>query len=95
MGNGVPNEGPQPHFEGTTLQGFYFWYHDQVVTGNDWKHSVQMSVAGYSDLRDAALAGQTAFNIEWASGVWAAFSTLYTGIDLTAARLGVLLVHAS
>lgn len=92
MGNGVPNQGNQPHFEGSSLVGYYFWYHDQQVTGNDWKHSVQMSVSAYAALRAAALEGQFAFETEWAAGVWKDFSDLYTGISLTAARAGVQLV---
>jgi hypothetical protein len=91
-GNGVANEGPTPHFEGSTLVGYFFWYHDQQVTGNDRKWSVQMSVADYAALRAAALSGPTEFAAEWNAGVWKDFSDLYTGISLAAARAGVQLV---
>lgn len=94
MGDGVPNEGPTPHFQGTSLHGYFFWYHDQQVTGNDRKWSPEMSVADYRDLHAAALVSQTAFNAEWASGAWASFSGFYTGIDLNAAREGVKLLSA-
>lgn len=86
MGDGVPNAGIMPHFEGDALVGYYCWYHDQMVTGNDWKQSVQMTPAKYADLHEAAYVGQAAFNAEWAIGPWAAFSALYTGIRLGAMR---------
>lgn len=92
MGNGVPNQGNQPHFNGTSLSGYYFCYHDQQVTGNDWKRSVQMSVTDYATLRAAALVSQAAFETEWASGVWKDFTDLYTGISMPAARASVQLV---
>lgn len=92
MGNGVPNGGPCPHYEGQTLVGYIYFYHDQQVTGNDWKPSPQMTITAYTGLRAAAFQGQTEFDAEWAQGAWASFSAFYTGIDLGAARKGVKLL---
>lgn len=91
-GDGMPNFGITPHHEGSNLLGYFCWYHDQQVTGNDRKWSPQMSVANYAELHDAANTSQSAFEAEWASGAWAAFSGLYTGIDLGAARQSAKLV---
>jgi hypothetical protein len=91
VGNGVPNQGHIGHFEGGTLVGYILFYHDQMVTGNDWKPSLQISTAAYADLHAAAQNGQQAFETELATTAWHSFFGVYA-VSKTALRAGVLKV---
>lgn len=90
MGDGVPNQGPFKHWQGGVAVGVLFRYHDQKVTGNAWPESLEVSIAGYVTLRNAAIQSQAAFDAAVAASAWGAFFNLYPGIHKAAARQGCI-----
>lgn len=90
MGNGVPNQGPWKHWEGSTAVGVRFRYHDQQVTGNAWPESLEVTMSAYTTIRNAAIQSQNAFEAAVAASAWDGFFDTYTGINKTAARQGCI-----
>ena len=90
MGSGVPNQGPWQHRQPGTIVGYRFRYHDQLITGNATVESPEISAGDYATIRAAAAQGASAFASAITSSAWATFFGIYTGIDMTEARLGVL-----
>lgn len=91
-GDGVPNQAPWGHYRGDVTSGpvgYFFHYHDQQVTGNEWKRSLEMSPAEYAALRAAAFQSQAAFETVLFAGSWGGFFSLYPGIHKQLARLSV------
>ena len=89
MGNGVPNQGHFGHYEDGVLVDYRIVYHDQMVTGSDWKPSLGITPAAYADLHTAAQSGQTAFETELATTAWHSFFGVYA-VSKTALRAGVI-----
>lgn len=90
MGNGVPNQGPFKHWQGSAAVDVVFRYHDQQVTGSAWPESLPVTISGYTTIRNAALQSRAAFDAAVAASAWDAFFKLYTGINKTAARQGCI-----
>lgn len=89
-GNGVPNAGPWQHRQPGTVVGYRYRYHDEQVTGSAYVESPEIPPADYATLRSAAKQGASAFAAAVTSSGWSTFFGIYTGIDMTEARLGVL-----
>ena len=89
MGNGVPNQGPFAHYQGSTLVDYRIFYHDQQVTGPDWIPSLPISPSEYATIHAAAQQGQQAFETAVAATDWHSFFGVYP-VSKTVLRAGVL-----